>query len=120
MFFFDYQYNVSGALYDDRSSGGGGGGGDVRDGAIRALMKTRIRTEVTLKELDFMIAEYVVCVVCFFPFVFAVYHQICINFSILHRSISPCLWCSSFFSFSSFSFTSSTSFLLSQIGNNTR
>ena len=49
-------------MYDDRSSGGGGGGGDVRDGAIRALMKTRIRTEVTLKELDFMIAEYVVCV----------------------------------------------------------
>ena len=48
-------------MYDDRStggSGGGGGGGDVRDGAIRSLMQTRSRTEVTLKQLDFMISEY--------------------------------------------------------------
>ena len=48
-------------MYDDRStggSGGDGGGGDVRDGAIRSLMQTRSRTEVTLKQLDFMISEY--------------------------------------------------------------
>ena len=35
-------------------------GGDARDGAVRALLKTRGRSEVTEKQLDHMIKEYTI------------------------------------------------------------